>query len=179
MADVFEKLQQLALKQFGTDAPTTQSVLRVAVVLAEAANKIKGLNGRAKLDLVLKTLRDVLDMPEVAARIPVDARGPLKIVVDTVVPEALSLIIEAGRGQYDLKKPSVGCLAMLCGLTCRRAGARVGGNVGVALTAVAVKVEEVGGVPVDATVPVPVAESPPPAPVEPPQIDPISVVEKK
>jgi hypothetical protein len=179
MGDIAEKFLQLALKQFGADAPTTQSVLRVSVVLAEAANKIKGLTGRAKLDLVLQTLRGVLAMPEMSARIPEEARGPLRVVVDTVVPEALSLIIEAGRGQYDLKKPSVGCLAMLCGLTCRRAGARVGGGVGAALTAVAVKVEEIGGVPVDATVPSAVSVSAPPAPVESLPADPIPAVEKK
>jgi hypothetical protein len=190
-------LLEIALKQFGADAPTTQSVLRVSVILAEAVNKNKDLTGRAKMDLVLQTLRDVLAVPEVAARIPEDARGPLRVVVDTVVPEALSLIIEAGRGQYDLKKPSVGCLARLCGLTCRRAGAHVGGGVGAALTAVAVKVEEAGGVsapvppvvavvvaeekPVsaDATVPAAAEVSPPPVPFEPRPEVPTPAVEKK
>jgi hypothetical protein len=191
-------LLQIALKQFGADAPTTHSILRVSVVLAEAVNKNKDLSGHAKMDLVVQTLRDVLVMPEVATRIPEEARGPLKVVVDTVVPEALSLIIEAGRGQYDLKKPSVGCLAKLCGLTCRRAGARVGGGVGAALTAVAAKVEEVGDVappvvavviaeekpapapvPVDATVPAAAGVSPPPVPFEPRPEVPTPAVEKK
>ena len=173
-------LLQIALKQFNADVPTTQSILRVSVILAEAVNKNKDLSGRAKMDLVVQTLRDVLAVPEVAARIPEDARGPLKVVIDIVVPETLSLVIEAGRGQFDLKKPSVGCLARLCGLTCRRAGARVGGGVGAALTAVAVKVEEVTvavaeekpTVPADATIS-------PPAPFESHPIDPIPAVEKK
>lgn len=141
MAVTGEKLLQLALKQFGADVPTTQSVLRVSVTLAEAVNKAQGLNGRAKMDLVLKTLRDVLAVPDVAARIPEDAKGPLRVVVDTVVPETLTLVIEAGRGQYDLKKPSVGCLARLCGASCKRAGKKVGGDVGAVLTTVGEKVE--------------------------------------
>lgn len=176
-------LLQIALKQFGADVPTTQSVLRVSVILAEAVNKNKDLGGRAKMDLVVQTLRDVLALPEVALRIPEDARGPLRIVIDIVVPEALSLVIEAGRGHFDLKKPSIGCLARLCGLTCRRAGAHVGGGVGAALTAVAVKVEEVGGVVAEAKPTAPAAatvpSSPSPAPVEPRPIDPIPAVEKK
>lgn len=197
-----ESLLQLALKQIGAETPTSQTILRVAVKLAEAANRLPNMAGRAKLDLVLKTLRDVLAVPEVAARIPEDARGPLKTVIDTIVPEALTLVIEAGRGQYDLKKPSVGCLARLCGLMCRRAGARVGGGVGEALVAaaakveemapapaapplVAVKVEDVVGVaeekppaPADATVPSAAGVSPPPAPFEPRPEVPTPAVEK-
>jgi hypothetical protein len=138
-----EPLLQLALKEIGTTVPSSQSVLRVAVKLAEAANRLPNMKGRAKLDLVLKTLRDVLAVPEVAARIPEEARAPLTLVVDTIVPDALTLVIEAGRGQFDLKKPSVGCLARLCGLACRRVAVRVGGEAGVALTAAAATVEAV------------------------------------
>lgn len=134
-------LLQVALRGFGADVPTTQSMLRVAVILAESVNKMPGLNGRAKMDLVLKTLRDVLAVPQVAARIPDDARIILRNLIDTVVPDALSLVIEAGRGQFDLKKPSVGCLAKLCGMMCRRAGAQIGGGAGAALVSVAATVE--------------------------------------
>jgi hypothetical protein len=140
-ASAVDPLLQIALRGFGADAPTTQTVLRVAVILAENVNKMPGLGGRAKLDLVLKTLRDVLAVPQVAERVPDDARIVLRNLIDTVVPDALSLVIEAGRGQFDLKKPSVGCLAKLCGMVCRRAGARIGGDAGAALVSAAAVVD--------------------------------------
>ena len=142
-AAVAEPLLQLALKEIGTAVPSSQAILRVAVKLAEAANRLPNMKGRAKLDLVLKTLRDVLAVPEVAARIPEEARGPLTLVINTIVPEALTLVIEAGRGQFDLKKPSVGCLARLCALACRRAAVHVGGEAAAALTAAAATVDAV------------------------------------
>jgi hypothetical protein len=178
-------LLQLALKQIGADVPTSQTILRVAVKLAEAANTLPNMNGRAKLDLVLKTLRDVLAVPEVAARVPEEARAPLRLVIDTIVPEALTLVIEAGRGGYDLKKPSVGCLAKLCALACRRAAVHVGGDAAAALTAVATTVEAVAvtveekkpEVPADATVTAP-ADPPAPVPVENSPLEPTPAAEK-
>lgn len=120
-----DDLLKIALRELGADVPTTQSVLRIAVVLAEAANRLPRLAGREKLDLVLQTLRGVLATPAVRDRIPEEARAPLSLVVDTVVPETLTLVIEAGRGRFDLKKPSVGCLAKLGALLCRSAAAVV------------------------------------------------------
>jgi hypothetical protein len=149
---IADKLLQIALRGFEADVPTTQSVLRVAVALAENVNGVPNMSGRAKMDLVLKTLRDVLAIPAVAARIPEDVKEPLRVVIDTVVPETLTLVIEAGRGRFDLKKPSVGCLAILCGRACKRAGSKVGGGVGAALTTVGEKVEGLApAAPVDAT----------------------------
>ena len=120
-----DQLLQIALREFGADVPTTQTVLRVAVLLAEAANRLPNLHGREKLDLVLQTLRGVLATPAVRDRIPEEARAPLTLVIDTVVPETLTLVIEAGRGKFDLKKPSLGCLAKLGALLCRSAAAVV------------------------------------------------------
>lgn len=120
-----DDLLKIALKELGADVPTTQSVLRIAVVLAEAANRLPRLAGREKLDLVLQTLRGVLATQAVRDRIPEEARAPLSLVIDTVVPETLTLVIEAGRGRFDLKKPSVGCLAKLGALLCRSAAAVV------------------------------------------------------
>lgn len=120
-----DELLKIALRELGADVPTTQSVLRIAVVLAEAANRLPRLAGREKLDLVLQTLRGVLATPAVRDRIPEEARAPLTLVIDTVVPETLTLVIEAGRGRFDLKKPSLGCLAKLGALLCRSAAAVV------------------------------------------------------
>lgn len=160
-----DDLLKIALKELGADVPTTQSVLRIAVVLAEAANRLPRLAGREKLDLVLQTLRGVLATPAVRDRIPEEARAPLTLVIDTVVPETLALVIEAGRGRFDLKKPSVGCLAKLGALLCRSAAAVVTDPE--AKRALVAAADATSVVAVAVAVAVDVSEAPAPAPAPP------------
>jgi len=126
-------LLNMALAQLGAVAhgngvttvvtPTAQSLMRIAVTLAQEANKATGLPGRAKLDLVIHALRDLLATPVVAERLSPEAAASLHGLVDTVIPETISLVVEASRGAFALKKPSIGCLAGVVALFCRQAAA--------------------------------------------------------
>ena len=124
-----DALVALALKQIGADTPTAQSLLRLAVTLAQEANRLPGLKGRERLDLVLKALRETLANPVIRERLPAEAQKVLADVIETVVPETISLAVEASRGGFQLKKPSVGCVARLGALLCRTVAAAAGGQV--------------------------------------------------
>jgi hypothetical protein len=91
--------------------------MRLGVQLAQEANRLPGLRGRERLELVLKMLRDLLK------ELPEETRKPLEVIVENVIPETVTLVVEASRGGFDLKKPSVGCVARLAVLLCRSVGA--------------------------------------------------------
>lgn len=116
-------LVQLALKELGADAPTTQSILRLAATLAQTINRWPGLSGKEKLEMVLKTLREVLEMEAIRGKLSAQEAAILRATVDTVVPETLTLLVAAGRGEIDLRKPTPGCAAALCGFLCRSGAA--------------------------------------------------------
>ena len=116
-------LLNMALAQLGADSPSAQSLMRIAVSLAQEANKATGLPGRAKLDLVVHALRDLLAVPVVAERLSSAEAASLRALVDTVIPETISLVVEASRGAFALKKPSIGCLAGVAAFFCRQAAA--------------------------------------------------------
>lgn len=125
-----EQYVQLALSKIGADTPTTQTILRVGVDVAQAVNKSKEMKGAEKMALVQQTLRNVLEAPSVKEKLTVDAKAGLTMVIDDVIPPSITLVIEAGRGHYDFKKPSVSCAVGLLSMLCR----------GKAVTAVAVPV---------------------------------------
>jgi hypothetical protein len=106
-------LLNLALVHLGSASPTAQSLMRIGVTLAQEVNKATDLPGRAKLDLVIHALRDLLATPAVSERLSPEQSTILRNVVDNVIPEMISLVVEASRGAFALKKPSVGCLASL------------------------------------------------------------------
>ena len=110
MTDV---LVALALQQIGTASPDAQLVMRIAVNLAQEANKAAGLKGRERLDLVVRALRETLAMPAIKERMPEAAWVALTEVVEVVVPETLTLVVSASRGSFQLKKPSVGCVVQV------------------------------------------------------------------
>jgi hypothetical protein len=110
-------LLELASRELGS--PTVESVLRLSVKLAQAANDLKGLSGADKMSLVLSTLRETLNDPLVKDKMGAEEHVKLIALVDTVIPETLTLVIAAGRGEIDLRKPSVGCLARFAPLFCR------------------------------------------------------------
>jgi hypothetical protein len=95
-----------ALEKLGSDAPTTDSILRVAAYLAELVNKAPGLHGAEKTALVQQVLRDIISVPAVRAKLNDDTFNSLTIAIDMIVPTALALIISAGRGELDLRKPA-------------------------------------------------------------------------
>ena len=169
-----DALVKLALEKLGADTPTAQSLLRLAVVLAQDANKLPGLKGKDRLELVLSALRRVIEVPTVKEKIGPDAEKVLKDVIDNVVPETIALVVEASRGGFALKKPTVGCAASLAVLLCRltAASAPAGSEIAVAATAaaavastVATAAEEPVAVPADepAAVPEPAVPVPEPA----------------
>jgi hypothetical protein len=54
----------------------------------------------------------------------------LEGVVQDVIPETISLVVDASRGAFQLKKPTVGCVARILALLFRQAAASVPGDVG-------------------------------------------------
>lgn len=113
-------LVQLALKELGAEPPTTQIVLRLSATLATAVNRWPGVSGPQKAELVLTALREMLAMEEVRGKLRSEEVAVLRVMVDTVVPETLNLLVAAGRGEFDLRKPTPGCFAALF---CRTANA--------------------------------------------------------
>jgi len=107
-------LLELASRELGS--PTVESVLRLSVKLAQAANDLKGFSEADKMSLVLSTLRETLNDPLVKDKLGAEEHVKLIALVDTVIPETLTLCAEAAaaaRREIDLRKPSVGCFAPL------------------------------------------------------------------
>lgn len=144
MAAVPADLVAAALREFGADTPTTQTIMRVAVSLAATVNRLPGLRGREKADLVLGALRQALNTPALKGRIPAEAHAALLATVDTVVPETLNLVVAAGRGELDFRRPSVGCLAGIAAALCRSAAA-VSGDARIAQAATVAESLKEGG----------------------------------
>jgi hypothetical protein len=116
-------LLNLVVSRLGTDVPTTQILMRISVLLAQQVNTFPQLKGREKMDLVLRVLRESLAIPTIKERVPVDVMPVLLDTINNVIPETITLAIEASRGGYTLKKPSIGCLASLAVLLCRTVAA--------------------------------------------------------
>jgi hypothetical protein len=113
------QLKEIAMRALAGKAgtPTPQDILRVAVQLAQEINKIPGLKGRERLEAVVSSLREAIQ----ARGLPAAIQAQLIHVVESIVPEALSMIVDASRGAYDLKRPSIGCIAEVLSLLCRSA----------------------------------------------------------
>lgn len=118
-----ESLKAMALAQLGADVPTAQNLMRIAVALAQDVNKATQLSGREKLDHVMRALRGLLTEKAVTDRVPAAELAVLQNVVRDVIPETISLVVEASRGAFQLKKPSVGCVARVASLLCRQIAA--------------------------------------------------------
>jgi hypothetical protein len=112
-------LTQLALTELGADAPTTATIMRVAARLAASVNSWPGLRGSEKQQVVLSTLREVLTSEAIRSRMGPAAHATLLATLDTVVPETLALVVAAGRGEIDVRKPTVGCMGRVAALVCR------------------------------------------------------------
>jgi hypothetical protein len=112
-------LTQLALTELGADAPTTATVMRVAARLAASVNSWPGLRGSEKQQVVLSTLREVLTSEAIRSRMEPAAHATLLATLDTVVPETLALVVAAGRGEIDVRKPTIGCVGRVAALVCR------------------------------------------------------------
>ncbi len=119
-----QSLAALALREIGADTVTTQSLMRIAVVLATAVNKAPVLRGAEKQKLVLDALREVLATPMVADQLDATATGILQDAINNIIPQTLALVVEAGRSGA-LKKPTVGCVGSFAALFCRSAARHV------------------------------------------------------
>ena len=126
----YAALVSLATAQLGVDVPTAQNLMRIGVSLAQEVNKASALSGRAKLDLVVRALRGLLAEPVIRGRLTPEVAVTLDGIVQDVIPETISLVVDASRGACQLKKPSVGCVARILVLLCRQAAAHVPGEAG-------------------------------------------------
>jgi hypothetical protein len=113
-------LQQIAIAEL-SGAPTAQSFLRLAVRLATEINKEVSFKGGMKMAQVQGVLRMALEEPIVREKLSPELIVSLTAMIDTVIPEAITIAVQASRGEISLKKPTVGCVASLCGLFCRAA----------------------------------------------------------
>jgi hypothetical protein len=129
-AATLQPLIQQGLAALGADVPTAQSLMRLAVALAQDVNRMPGLKGRERLEIVIKILREVLATPAIATRIPAEVKPVLDNVVEQIIPETLTLVVGASRGEFSLQRPSVGCVARLGALFCQTAAAVVGTGAG-------------------------------------------------
>lgn len=102
--------------------PSVQSVMRLAVALAQDVNRLPGLKGRERLELVQHILREALSAPAIKDRVPAD----VMTAIDTIIPATLTLVVGASRGEFSLKRPSVGCFAGVAAVLCRSVAAAAG-----------------------------------------------------
>jgi len=139
-------LVDIALKELGTETLTTQSIVRLSATLAQAVARWPGLKGSQKAEMVVGALRELLGVEQSRGKLSAEEQVALRVVVDTVVPETLTLLVSAGRGEFDLRKSTPGCMAALAAALCRT-GAVVAvvaapGNEVVAQVAAAVQASE-------------------------------------
>jgi hypothetical protein len=161
---LLQSLIATGITKLGADAPTAQSLIRLAVALAQDANKFQGIKGRDRLDLVLKALREVLTTTAINQKIPPEVLKGLREVIDTIIPETITLVVDASRGSFDLKRPSVGCVASLLALFCKSAAAvAVGTPVGAQLAQAADVTQIVASVAAASPAPTETTETRPPA----------------
>jgi hypothetical protein len=123
-----EIIQSLITQAATAIGPDTQSLLRIAVALAQDVNRLPGLKGRERLELVQRVLREALAVPVVKERIPAEALVKLQETITTIIPEALTLVVGASRGEFSLKRPSAGCVAAVAGLLCRTIAVAAGSD---------------------------------------------------
>lgn len=123
-----EFVQSLITQAATAIGPDTQSLLRVAVALAQDVNRLPGLKGRERLELVQRVLREALAVPAVKDRIPAEFLSKLQETITTIIPEALTLVVGASRGEFSLARPSAGCIAAVAGLLCRSVAAVAGAD---------------------------------------------------
>lgn len=116
-------LVELALKELGAEAPTTQSILRLSASLARTVNSWPNLKGAQKAEMVVGALRELLGVEQIRGKLSAEEQAALRVVVDTVVPETLTLLVAAGRGEFDFRKPTPGCMAALAAALCRTGAA--------------------------------------------------------
>jgi hypothetical protein len=108
-----EDLLQQAIQRFQLTGVNTQTLLRSATDLAQQVNQIHDLRGREKMEIVQQTLRDALQHPTIRQSVTPELYVILMNTIKHVIPEAITLIINAGRGEFNFKKPSVGCIFSL------------------------------------------------------------------
>lgn len=125
MTSATQDLIAQAITVFGGIAtPSIQNVMKVGVALAQDVNRLPGLKGRERLELVQRILREALAAPTVKERVSVEVLA----AIDTIIPETLTLVVSASRGEFSLKRPSAGCLAAVAAVFCRGVAVAAGAD---------------------------------------------------
>lgn len=112
--DPAELLLDYALQKVGSTPLTTQLLLQLSADLGQIINRWSGLKGPEKAALVLGTLAKLLEQPAIREKLTDDQIKALRVIIDTVIPETLTLLVAAGRGEIDFRKPTPGCFAAFC-----------------------------------------------------------------
>lgn len=118
----------------GEQSWTVELILQLGAHLAQLVNKASGLSGKAKSEVVCQTILALLEDAEKAdtkrvqestekglTTAPAAAWAELKNQVKSVLPTTLSLVVDAARGKFDLKKSSglaLRAVAVLARLRC-------------------------------------------------------------
>lgn len=120
----FGKLKSTAQALMSQKEWNAAALISLGGVLAAEVNRLSGLSGVQKKQLVLDVLKVVLQEAVEKSRdlsgsllASPEAVASLKFVLDSAVPASLDLAVAAARGQLDLKKVKktvfYGCLACL------------------------------------------------------------------
>ena len=76
-------------------------LVRYGGVLAGKVNRVNGLTGPQKKNLVLEVLEQ-----SVVAALPLEKHDEVRAFIQQTLPSVLDVAVEAGRGKLDLRKPS-------------------------------------------------------------------------
>jgi hypothetical protein len=144
-------LVSLGVAELGAASPSAETLMRLSVKLAETINSWPGLTGPQKLTTVQIALRELLEVPAVTAKIDNANKKSLVDIIDTVLPTTITLVVSASRGEFQLQKPSVGCLAQLALALCRSAAAAAGATPAAAIVSSAAAASTTIGQPKEST----------------------------
>ena len=107
-------LVQAANKLLGDTVPGVKDILCIGISLAKTAEKIPGMKGSEKLDAVLSCLREILAGP-IKEKLTTEELQALHTTVDTIIPTAIHLTVEASRaGDFVKKNISKSFLCVPC-----------------------------------------------------------------
>lgn len=83
--------------------PGVNDLISIGISLAACAEKLPGLKGREKMDLVLACLREILSGP-VKDKLSPEELKVLNTAIDVIIPKTITLMIDASRAGSFAKK---------------------------------------------------------------------------
>lgn len=116
---IINRLSQQAITMLGgAYEPNVQNLMQLAVALAQDVNKFPTLKGQERLAIVIGTLREILAAPAIAEKMSEDVRVTLNKAITTIIPELITMMVDASRGRIELQRPST---SQFCLWFCRSA----------------------------------------------------------